>query len=160
MAPKTKSVFVCSACGYESPKWLGKCPSCGEWNTMEEELRTAQPAVAKQKSAHSAGPMHSFALNQIEPDNELRYKTEIGELDRVLGGGIVLFALVGLFTGSANPQFCCRLAAPSASRWRSFMFQAKNHTVRSSCAPTVCMLRGRGFVCSARPIFNRSVNIS
>ena len=94
MAPKTKSVFVCSACGYESPKWLGKCPSCGEWNTMEEELRTAQPAVAKQKSAHSAGPMHSFALNQIEPDNELRYKTEIGELDRVLGGGIVKGSLV------------------------------------------------------------------
>ena len=94
MAAKTKAVFVCSECGYESPKWLGKCPDCGEWNTMQEEVRVTQPSTAPTKTQKSAATLRSFPLAQIEPDNELRYHTGMGELDRVLGGGIVKGSLV------------------------------------------------------------------
>ena len=93
MAGKTKSVFVCNQCGFETPKWLGKCPACGEWNTLEEETRIQQSPVQTAKSGRSA-PMRSYALSEIAPDNELRYKTGMGELDRVLGGGIVKGSLV------------------------------------------------------------------
>ena len=93
MAGKTKSVFVCNQCGFETPKWLGKCPGCGEWNTLEEETRVQQPASQTAKAERSA-PVRSFALSEIEPDNELRYKTGMAELDRVLGGGIVKGSLV------------------------------------------------------------------
>ena len=93
MAGKTRSIFVCNQCGYETPKWLGKCPGCGEWNTLEEELRAAPTPQQAAKSGRAA-PLRSFALGEIEPDSELRYSTGMGELDRVLGGGIVKGSLV------------------------------------------------------------------
>lgn len=88
MATKSKTVFVCSECGYETPKWAGKCPGCGEWNTMVEDVRLPQ------KSAVSAvpRPVHTFSatpLSQINAADEHRFVTGISELDRVLGGGIV-----------------------------------------------------------------------
>ena len=94
MAVKSKSVYVCSECGFETPKWVGKCPSCGEWNTMEEEIRTLQPAAGKAGISAKAASVRSYTLSEIKPDNELRYKTGMGELDRVLGGGIVKGSLV------------------------------------------------------------------
>ena len=94
MASKTKAVFVCEACGCESPKWFGKCPSCGEWNTMQEEVRVSQPAQGMQKPTDQRAALRSYPLAQIEPDNELRYNTGMEELDRVLGGGIVKGSLV------------------------------------------------------------------
>lgn len=88
MATKSKTVFVCSECGYETPKWAGKCPGCGEWNTMVEDVRLPQ------KSAATAAPRpaHTFSatpLSQINAADEHRFVTGISELDRVLGGGIV-----------------------------------------------------------------------
>ena len=94
MPPKSKTYFVCSACGYETAKWLGKCPDCGEWNSFEEQIKqeTAnQKNIANQSKSHS---VTSYSLKNIEPDTELRYKTGMGELDRVLGGGIVKGSLV------------------------------------------------------------------
>lgn len=92
---KSKTVYVCSNCAYETPKWLGKCPECGEWATLEEEIRQVE-ATGKNKLAptRSAKSISSMALKDIEPDNELRYKTGMRELDRVLGGGIVKGSLV------------------------------------------------------------------
>lgn len=87
MAAKAKTVFVCSACGCESPKWYGKCPSCGEWNTMAEEVR-----VPAKTAGGSAGPAARGAVRRIgdiNPQGEQRYRTGLQELDRVLGGGIV-----------------------------------------------------------------------
>ena len=87
MAGKIKTVFVCNSCGCESPKWVGKCPQCGEWNTMEEEtVNTAKTAFSpiSKVTTVSAKP-----LSQITFENEHRFKTNIPELDRVLGGGIV-----------------------------------------------------------------------
>lgn len=93
MASKSKSVYVCSECGYETAKWLGKCPNCGEWSTLQEEIRVAASSkeTAIKKNIQS---VKSFNLTEIKPDDEIRYKTEMGELDRVLGGGIVKGSLV------------------------------------------------------------------
>ncbi len=95
MAQKSKSIYVCSNCGYETPKWLGKCPECLEWSTLQEEIREVVSA-SKSKSVLSGGArsVTSYTLSDIKPDNELRYKTGMKELDRVLGGGIVKGSLV------------------------------------------------------------------
>lgn len=88
MATKSKTVFVCSECGYETPKWAGKCPGCGEWNTMVEDVRLPQRSVV----SAAPRPAHTFSampLSQINAADEHRFVTGISELDRVLGGGIV-----------------------------------------------------------------------
>ncbi|MBQ7295006.1 MAG: DNA repair protein RadA [Clostridia bacterium] len=95
MAQKSKTVYVCSNCAYETPKWLGKCPECGEWATLEEEVRVIESGSKNKVSAPvAAKSVKSMALGEIKPDNELRYKTGMSELDRVLGGGIVKGSLV------------------------------------------------------------------
>ena len=88
---KTKSLYICSSCGYESAKWYGCCPGCGEWNTMNEE------AVVQHTSTRNSSvikPAVSLTLDKIVSDTSVRYKTGLGELDRVLGGGIVKGSLV------------------------------------------------------------------
>lgn len=89
---KLKSVYVCSECGYESPKWYGKCPGCGEWNTMNEELPVSS-ATSRHAASHSS-VNQVMALGEITEDVEKRMSTGIKEFDRVLGGGIVLGSLV------------------------------------------------------------------
>ena len=94
MPQKSKSVYVCSSCGYESTKWYGKCPSCGEWNTLEEEIRepvSRTGAVSRSTGAASARVM---PINKISSAEEERYHTGLSELDRVLGGGIVKGSLI------------------------------------------------------------------
>ncbi len=89
---KIKSVYICSECGYESPKWYGKCPSCGEWNTMNEEIKEQTSAsVAKTRISNYTPPVN---IKEISTTDEIRYKTGLSELDRVLGGGIVKGSLV------------------------------------------------------------------
>jgi len=85
---KTKTVFVCNECGYETHKWLGKCPGCESWNTFSEEV--------SQEKRHSSIVVSSRPqkLESIELIEEERYKTGMGELDRVLGGGIVKGSLI------------------------------------------------------------------
>ena len=94
MASKTKNVYICSNCGYETPKWLGKCPECNEWATLEETIKEIQSASSGKQGTKALKSVTSFSLNDIQPDNELRYKTGMKELDRVLGGGIVKGSLV------------------------------------------------------------------
>lgn len=84
---KTKSVYFCSNCGYESPKWLGKCPGCGEWNTFVEEKVTAKKGESSKKGlVKSSKPQK---LSEIEVKEEMRMKMPSSELNRVLGGGLV-----------------------------------------------------------------------
>lgn len=85
---KLKTVFVCNECGYESAKWLGKCPGCGAWNSFVEELDQEK---GNQTIETISRPVK---LKSIEVINEERYKTGLGELDRVLGGGVVKGSLV------------------------------------------------------------------
>lgn len=97
---KLKSVYICTACGESSPRWLGRCPSCGAWNTMEEDV-VAQPAKASSKTAGHVQRMEGVTsltakrLSEISMTEEKsRIVTGISELDRVLGGGIVLGGVV------------------------------------------------------------------
>ncbi len=91
MAPKVKSVYICSECGYESAKWFGQCPGCGEWNTMNEEIKTTGNDKSPAVSYSSA---KAYKIDEIEADKSIRYKTGFKELDRVLGGGLVNGSLV------------------------------------------------------------------
>lgn len=89
---KIKSIYVCSECGYESPKWFGKCPGCGEWNTMDEQLPST--ASVGRSNAGMSAVNQIMALNDITENVEKRIKTGNNEFDRVLGGGIVIGSLV------------------------------------------------------------------
>ncbi len=90
---KLKSVYVCSECGYESAKWYGKCPGCGEWNTMKEEIPISSVSN-KNKSNSFLSAQKVMKLKDITGDVENRISTGIKEFDRVLGGGIVEGSLV------------------------------------------------------------------
>ena len=89
---REKTCFACTACGYETARWVGRCPGCGAWNTMEESV-----AAAPAKTAAAAKPLRqrpgsgaqAMLLRDIPEDAAARLSTGIGELDRVLGGGIV-----------------------------------------------------------------------
>ena len=93
---KAKEVYVCNQCGYETAKWMGKCPNCNSWNTLEEQEVVPQPK--SQKAQLNGGRVISSAdiykMNEIDTDDEIRYYTGVSELDRVLGGGIVKGSLV------------------------------------------------------------------
>lgn len=100
MASKNKSVFICSQCGFESPKWYGKCPECSEWNTFEETI-VKPPSLQKAGAALGAGLSLTGGyagsmskISDIDAEDDHRYKTGLGELDRVMGGGIVKGSLV------------------------------------------------------------------
>ena len=91
---KIKSVYICSECGYESPKWYGKCPSCGEWNTMNEEIKDTSKSSPTVKSRSFSSYAKPYSITEISTDDEHRYDTGCKELNRVLGGGIVKGSLI------------------------------------------------------------------
>lgn len=94
MASKQKSLYVCQNCGYESVKWYGKCPTCGEWNTMEEQQPIALTSKKSSPSRTRAAISSIQKLSEINSDIETRLTSGIKEFDRVLGGGIVEGSLV------------------------------------------------------------------
>ncbi len=91
---KTKSIFMCQECGYESPKWMGKCPACNQWNTFVEEK------IQSKKSRHTTGVedhrvrRKPTTINEVSMQDEKRIKIGMEELNRVLGGGVVPGSLV------------------------------------------------------------------
>lgn len=88
---KNKTVFVCNNCGYESPKWMGKCPACGEWNSFfEEKVITSKSSNGKTNKER----VKPIELSKIEGKETTRVSTGFDELDRVLGGGLVNGSLV------------------------------------------------------------------
>ena len=121
---KAKLIFYCTECGNETPKWNGKCPACGAWNTVVE--RPAEKAPKKSGVNDSRGTRLGIAINKPKPmadveiTNELRFQTGMGELDRVLGGGAVKGSLVlvggapGIGKSTLMLQICdslCRFAS-------------------------------------------------
>ena len=94
---KTKTVYVCSNCGADSPKWLGKCPNCGEWNTYVEEIVSKDPPAKSRASAGlsaSGEKVRPIRLRDITAQEEDRLDLHDAELNRVLGGGLVRGSLV------------------------------------------------------------------
>ena len=90
---KRKTVYLCTECGDDTPKWAGKCPSCGAWNTLVEQV--VDNAVSKKTSvSSSAGGKKALHLHELGIEEEVRFTTGLSELDRVLGGGAVGGSLV------------------------------------------------------------------
>lgn len=116
---KSKTIFVCSNCGHEVSKWMGQCPGCREWNTFVEEVKmTGKHAKAhKSISPGGAGTGEVQKMNDIIINDEVRTKTGIDELDRVLGGGIVAGSLTlvggdpGIGKSTLLLQMCQELSA-------------------------------------------------
>ena len=95
---KQRTAYVCSECGYDTPKWVGRCPSCGEWNTFKEmklgnDLPSKGAAAVAVAGLHRAGA-RPMRLSEIDASEEARYDTHDAELNRVLGGGLVPGSLV------------------------------------------------------------------
>lgn len=100
---KVKSIFVCNECGYESSKWLGKCPSCNEWNTFFEQKLEEKTIENKKHNKQNAEPV---ALKDITSKEIHRLSTGFSELDRVLGGGLVDGSLILL---GGEPRYTVNL---------------------------------------------------
>ncbi len=94
---KSKTTYICRECGYKSPKWLGKCPSCGNWNTLEETIVAPEKKTSATKSLvreSTSSARMPKRIGEVKAGYETRYKTGMKELDRVLGGGIVKGSLI------------------------------------------------------------------
>ncbi len=90
---KTKTTFFCQNCGAQSARWIGNCPSCGEWNTYVEEV-VKKETGKNQPPLGNASPSVPKKINEIEQGSEVRIDTHNEEFNRVLGGGLVLGSLV------------------------------------------------------------------
>ncbi len=89
---RIQTKYVCQSCGYVSPRWVGKCPNCNEWNTFVEEATS--PLKISKKPAGAASKIEPIPIEQLEGDDVPRVRTNIGEFDRVLGGGLVPGSLI------------------------------------------------------------------
>ena len=111
---KAKTLFYCTQCGNETPKWAGRCPSCGAWNTVVEQPEI-RASVKKGTRSSIKGPVKASAITDMSTDQEIRFSTGMGELDRVLGGGAVKGSLVlvggapGIGKSTLMLQICKRL---------------------------------------------------
>lgn len=111
---KTRSVYACNACGFESSRWLGRCPQCSAWNTFDERPFTV---AAPKRAARAATPStHPVALADIESERIARIRTGMSEFDNVLGGGVVpgSLILVGGPPGAGKSTLLLQLAASLA----------------------------------------------
>ncbi|MEG2813246.1 MAG: AAA family ATPase, partial [Oscillospiraceae bacterium] len=94
---KAKSIFVCNKCSYQTPKWVGKCPECGNWNCFDEQITVPQTTVSSSKvsiAKNSTNIAEIIKIGEIDTKSEIRFHTGISEFDRVLGGGIVKGSLI------------------------------------------------------------------
>ena len=111
---KQKTLFYCTECGNETAKWAGKCPACGAWNTIVEQPEPTKPARSG-KSVRVGGVRRACPVTELKTDEEIRFPTGMGELDRVLGGGAVKGSLVlvggapGIGKSTLMLQICSKL---------------------------------------------------
>lgn len=122
---KSNTIFVCSECGATSPRWLGRCPSCGKFNTMAEEI--VAPAAAAPKKAATHHSAHALPLSQVEYKSYERTPSGISEFDNVIGGGIVKGSLVllGGDPGIGKSTILTQIAAHLSQAHRVLYFSAE-----------------------------------
>jgi DNA repair protein RadA/Sms len=120
----TKSIHVCSACGHETPRWVGQCPGCGEWNTLAEELRGRAVVAGGARGQRTAGAVKPVALGSVSAQEHARLRTGIGELDTVLGGGLVpgSLVLIGGSPGVGKSTLTTMALANLAAAGRSTLY--------------------------------------
>ena len=119
---KSKTVYICCECGYETPRWLGRCPDCGSWNTLEEqESAPEQKTVEKKLRRPPGNDAAALRVDEIPDEAMARRSCGIDELDRVLGGGVVDGSLVlvggdpGIGKSTLLTQVCANMARGGAS---------------------------------------------
>jgi DNA repair protein RadA/Sms len=127
---KLKTLFACQACGFESSKWLGRCPDCGEWNSFVEERRETAPAERARAGVaglEMGGKPHPYDL--VDGGDTVRIPSGMGEFDRVLGGGVVpgSMVLIGGEPGIGKSTLLLQVAYLMSRT-------ARSRSVRSSCA--------------------------
>lgn len=116
MKGKVRSAFVCRLCGYQNPRWLGRCPECGEYNTLLEELQERRP--------RKSSPAEAVPLGKIQPGENPRHVTGIGEVDRVFGGGLVqgAVALIGGEPGIGKSTLVLQIAQKLAEAGKRILY--------------------------------------
>lgn len=124
-AKKNTPMFVCGQCGFVSRKWLGRCPDCGAWDSLSEQDRPAQ-TLSGRRTAATAQP-----LTAVAPDEAVRLVTGIGEMDRVLGGGIVpgSLVLIGGDPGIGKSTLILQLLASLAAQQRTVLYVTGEESV-------------------------------
>ena len=131
MARKKKTVYVCQECGYDSPKWLGRCPGCGAWNTMVEEFIQPEETAAASRTGLStgAGPQ---PIGEVEVEDLPRFTAGSGELDRVLGGGVIPGSLVLIVgdPGVGKSSLTLRVCAEVARQGRKVLYVTGEESTR------------------------------
>ncbi|MBL7084909.1 MAG: DNA repair protein RadA [Candidatus Omnitrophica bacterium] len=114
--PKIKTIFVCQQCGYQSPKWLGRCPDCNNWNALTEESQVQENRTLLHQFSTAEPPQ---SLLDVQSSDEIRRPTRIKELDRILGGGVVAGSVVlvggepGIGKSTLLLQTSCQLSNSS-----------------------------------------------
>lgn len=128
---KSKTMYVCGECGYTTPKWLGKCPDCGKWNTFAEEVQQPEVEEKKLKRAPGRGGM-ALPIGEIPDEAAARMSSSIGELDRVLGGGVVegSMVLVGGDPGIGKSTLLTQLSANLSARGDKVLYVSGEESMR------------------------------
>ena len=129
---KAKTIFICQECGHENPRWLGKCPGCHSWNTLVEEVSAPAPALRPGISPGLSYGEKPVVLANVESEDTPRMPTGSGELDRVLGGGIVpgSFVLVGGDPGIGKSTILLQLAARVAQTHGTVLYVSGEESAR------------------------------
>lgn len=114
---KQKTMFYCTECGNETAKWAGKCPACGAWNTIVEQPEMSRAAAKGGKAVRTLlTARRACPVTELQTDEEIRFPSGMGELDRVLGGGAVKGSLVlvggapGIGKSTLMLQICSKLS--------------------------------------------------
>ncbi|MGM9923042.1 MAG: DNA repair protein RadA [Bacillus sp. (in: firmicutes)] len=134
---KKKTKFMCQSCGYESPKWMGKCPGCGEWNKMVEEVDIIKPQRkgAFTHTVSSGGArLKAAPITTIQTDQESRMFTDLQELNRALGGGIVngSLVLIGGDPGIGKSTLLLQVSAQMANKQKKVLYVSGEESVKQT----------------------------
>ena len=131
---KAKSIHVCSASGYESPRWYGRCPACEAWNSLEETLAASPEALPRQKEKKQRGGTGAqvLSIRDIEADDQMHQPTGMEELDRVLGGGIVegSLTLLGGEPGVGKSTLLLQIGSMLAQAGKTVMYISGEESAR------------------------------
>ena len=130
--PKLTTQFVCQQCGHQSIKWAGRCPGCGQWNTLVEEV--VEASAPGGLGGHPADPVSTLALADIALDDTARTRTGLGEFDRVLGGGVVpgSVTLVGGEPGIGKSTLLLSVAGALAAAGETVLYVSGEESLRQT----------------------------
>jgi DNA repair protein RadA/Sms len=131
---KKKTKFFCNSCGYESPKWLGRCPGCGEWNTMVEEVEIVSKGPRGAFQHSDTVSQKAMPIISIESEEAPRVATELKELNRVLGGGVVpgSLVLVGGDPGIGKSTLLLQLSALLSNKGHRVLYISGEESIRQT----------------------------